>query len=383
MKYYLEQCLCSVQKAVQALEAEVFVVDNASADGSLEYLQPRFPEVIFICNKTNLGYAKANNQGLALAKGRFILFLNPDIILPEDCFVKCIQFFNSNPNTGACGVRMLDGGGRFLPESKRGFPLPGTALYKLTGLASLFPRSRVFARYYLGHLDENHNHEVDVLAGAFFMARKQVLEKTGGFDEQFFMYGEDIDLSYRIGKAGHSLYYLAETSIIHFKGESTKKGNLNYVKLFYKAMLVFVDKHYGQGRLRPVARLLQAFVWCGAAVSAAANLFRRALPKKAKKSVTTIILGAEQEIEKVKAILNRREYPSCRLYEVLPHGDYVNDIKNALTDEIIFCQGVLPFKTIIKIMEELSGSSLFKIYSADSNSIISSDDKNTPGTVLV
>src|SRR5688500_4376156 len=148
--------------------------------------------MIFIPNRVNTGFAKANNQGLRLAKGKYILFLNPDTILAEDSLEKCIHFMDQTPSAGSCGVKMLDGSGQFLPESKRGFPSPETSFYKLSGLTSVFPASKRFAYYYLGHLDEREDHEVDVLAGAFFMARKDALEKTGGFDEQFFMYGEDI-----------------------------------------------------------------------------------------------------------------------------------------------------------------------------------------------
>ena len=193
----------SVQKACTGLNAELIVVDNNSADNSIEFISSRFPSVQFIANSENLGFAKACNQGLQKAKGEYILFLNPDTIVPEDCFNLCISFFQSHPKAGALGVKMLDGSGKFLKESKRAFPSPLTSLYKLFGLAKLFPRSRTFARYHLGHLDENKSNEVDVLAGAFMMIRKEVLDKVGSFDETFFMYGEDIDLSYRIQQAGY------------------------------------------------------------------------------------------------------------------------------------------------------------------------------------
>ena len=248
VKHFLEQCLYSVQKALLGVVSEVVVIDNNSTDNSLSYLQPRFPGIEFIRNSENLGFAKACNQGLARAKGEFVLFLNPDTILPENCIKKCIAFLQQHPDAGALGVRMLDGRGKFLKESKRSFPSPLTSLYKLFGLAKLFPRSRTFSRYHLGFLDENQNHEVDVLAGAFIMARTSIMKSTGGFDETFFMYGEDVDLSYRIQKAGHKNYYFAETCIIHFKGESTRKASMNYVRMFYTAMSLFVHKHYGGSR---------------------------------------------------------------------------------------------------------------------------------------
>ncbi|MEO6541840.1 MAG: glycosyltransferase family 2 protein, partial [Ferruginibacter sp.] len=227
VKYFLEQCLYSVQKACLGIDAEIIVTDNNSSDGSRAFLEPAFPAVNFIWNTNNLGFAKANNQALAMAKGDLILFLNPDTILPEDSIQNCLQFFNLNKKAGALGIHMVDGSGNFLKESKRAFPSPLTSLYKLTGLTRLFPHSKIFARYHLGHLSEHENHEVDVLAGAFIMMPRKVLEEIGNFDEQFFMYGEDVDLSFRIQKAGYKNYYFAESSIIHFKGESTKRGSLN------------------------------------------------------------------------------------------------------------------------------------------------------------
>jgi GT2 family glycosyltransferase len=235
-------------KAVAGVAAEVIVIDNNSSDNSVVYLQHAFSSIQFIANDENIGFAKACNQGISLAKGDHILFLNPDTIVPEDCFKKCIAFFAEHKDAGALGIKMLDGSGKFLKESKRSFPSPKTSLYKLFGLSKLFPHSKTFSKYHLGNLDENKDHEVDVLAGAFMMVRKEVLERTGGFDEVFFMYGEDVDLSYRILKAGYKNYYFSGSSIIHFKGESTRKGSLNYVLLFYNAMSVFVGKHYGGGR---------------------------------------------------------------------------------------------------------------------------------------
>ncbi len=276
VKHFLEQCLCSVQKACSGLAAEVMVVDNNSTDNSLEYLSSRFESVQFISNKENLGFAKACNQGWQKAKGDYVLFLNPDTIVPEDCINKCISFFQSHPDAGALGVKMLDGSGKFLKESKRAFPSPLTSLFKLFGLAKLFPRSGTFARYHLGHLDENKNNEVDVLAGAFMMIRREVLEKVGSFDETFFMYGEDIDLSYRIQQAGYKNYYFSGTSIIHFKGESTRKGSMNYVRMFYKAMSVFVKKHYGGSRAGVFNFLIQTAIWFRALLTAIGTFIRRA-----------------------------------------------------------------------------------------------------------
>lgn len=274
MKYFLEQCLHSVRRALEGVEGEVIVVDNNSTDGSVEYLQPRFPGTTFIANTANSGFARACNQGLAAARGRYVLFLNPDTLLAEDTLHQSLRFMEAHPEAGALGVRMVDGAGRFLKESKRSFPSPLTSLFKLFGFSRVFPRSRVFSRYHLGHLDAHRNHEVDVLAGAYMLVRRDVLEKIGSFDENFFMYGEDVDLSYRIQKAGYKNYYLAETAIIHFKGESTKRGSLNYVRLFYSAMSKFVQKHYGGARASIFRIAIQLAILTRAAMAAGAKFLK-------------------------------------------------------------------------------------------------------------
>jgi GT2 family glycosyltransferase len=276
VKHFLEQCLCSVWKAIAyaKIEAEVLVIDNHSQDNSLDYLQPLFPDIKFISNDQNYGFAKACNQGWQLSKGKYVLFLNPDTIIAEDCFSTCISFFGSHPDAGAVGVKMLDGHGNFLKESKRAFPSPVTSLFKLFGFARVFPKSKTFSRYHLGHLHKNENHEVDVLAGAFMMADRKVLEEVGSFNEAFFMYGEDVDLSYRIQKAGYKNYYLAETSMLHFKGESTKKGSLNYVRMFYNAMSIFVRKHYGGTRAGIFNFLIHVAIWIRAAMAATTRFIR-------------------------------------------------------------------------------------------------------------
>lgn len=276
VKFFLEQCLLSVQKAMQSMAGEILVVDNASKDGSQIYLKEKFPDVRFFWNDENMGFAKANNLALKAAQGNYILFLNPDTIVPEDCFEKCIVFMQLHTEAGALGVQMLDGSGRFLPESKRAFPSLIPALFRLSGLSRLFPKSTIFNRYHLGHLDQNKNYPVDVLAGAFMLIRKEVLTKTGSFDERFFMYAEDIDLSYRICKAGFKNYYFSECSILHFKGESTHKASLNYVKMFYHAMSLFVDKHYTGVHAKVFRIFIHAAIWMRALLSMVKRLIRSA-----------------------------------------------------------------------------------------------------------
>ena len=274
VKYFLEHCLNSALYALKGIDGEIIVVDNHSTDGSKSYFENRFPQVKFIWNETNIGFGKANNLGLKYATGEYILFLNPDTIVPEDCFEKCISFIRSKNDNCALGVKMIDGSGNFLKESKRSFPYPFTSLFKLMGLANLFPHSKLFAKYHLGNLDENKNHEVDVLAGAFMMIPRKIMDIVKGFDEDFFMYGEDVDLSYRIQQAGFVNYYFAETTIIHFKGESTKKGSLNYVKMFYSAMSIFVNKHYKNSRAGVFHLFIQVAIGLRAVMAAGTRFIK-------------------------------------------------------------------------------------------------------------
>ncbi len=243
VKHYLEQCLHSVRRATASLQAEVWVVDNNSTDGSIDYLQPRFPEVHFVANKENVGFSRANNQAIKASAGEYVLLLNPDTIVGEDVLVTAIDFLDSHPEVGATGVAMLKSDGEFAWESRRGLPTPFTSFCKMSGLGSLFPHSRLFGRYYMRYLDRNRANPIEVISGAFNMVRRSALDRVGLLDEDFFMYGEDIDLSYRLLKGGYQNYFLP-CSIVHYKGESTQKSSFRYVHIFYNAMLIFFDKHY-------------------------------------------------------------------------------------------------------------------------------------------
>ena len=395
VKYFLEQCLCAVQKACVNITAEIFVVDNNSTDGSREYLLPKFPTVNFTWNNTNAGFAKANNQALANAKGEYILFLNPDTIVPEDCFEKGMNFFKTNPGAGALGVRMIDGSGKFLKESKRAFPSPLTSLYKLTGLSNLFPRSKIFAKYYLGHLAENKNHEVDVLAGAFMLIPGKVLTATGGFDEIFFMYGEDVDLSYRIQKAGFKNYYFAETSIIHFKGESTGKGSLNYVRMFYKAMSLFVKKHYSGSRAGIFIFFIQIAIWCRAAISAVGRIFSSIRMPSAtpNEHLQTIIVSNENDFSFITGLMQQAGMQQRILGRVNNGGIDTNGIlgniqqlpeliKKLYVKEIIFCEDGLSFKEIIATIQQLPAEVRNKFHASGSSSIVGSYSKDENGDYI-
>ncbi|TND06571.1 MAG: putative glycosyltransferase [Bacteroidetes bacterium] len=279
VQHFLEQCLHSVRKASKNLAVEVFVVDNNSVDGSLQMLAEKFPEIHLIANKENLGFSKANNQAMRIAKGEYVLLLNPDTVVEEETFEKVVRFMDSRPDAGGLGVMMLDGKGNFLPESKRGLPTPAVAFYKIFGFSKIFPRSRTFGRYHLGYLDKNETHEVEILAGAFMLMRKSVLDTVGLLDEAFFMYGEDIDLSYRIILGGYKNYYFPETRIIHYKGESTKKSSVNYVFVFYNAMVIFAKKHFSQKNARLFSMLINVAVWLRAGAAVMMRMAKRmALP---------------------------------------------------------------------------------------------------------
>lgn len=259
-KPLIEQCIISVKKALHEIQGEIIVVDNNSTDGSKEYLPQHFADVKFMANARNLGFAKACNQGFKISSGKYVLFLNPDTIIPESSLSQCISFFETHSDAGAIGVRMINGDGKFLKESKRGYPSPSVSFYKLFGLAAIFPRSKTLAKYYQGHLPEKEISSVEVLSGAFMMVRRDVFEKINGFDEDFFMYGEDIDLSLRVHKAGYENYYLGNISVIHLKGGSTTYNN-KYVQDFYGAMKLFVKKHHAD---KPV--LYRSFLNTGIAI---------------------------------------------------------------------------------------------------------------------
>ncbi|BDQ04200.1 glycosyltransferase [Ignavibacterium sp.] len=243
VKEFLKNLLHSIKKASQNLSTEIIVVDNASDDGSIEMLREKFPEVKLIANDKNLGFGKANNIGLQLAKGKYILLINPDTLVAEDTFTKLIEFFETHPDAGMVGCKILNPDGSLQLACRRSFPGPWTSFTKVTGLSTLFPKSKLFAKYNLTYLDENQTYEVDAISGSFMMMRKEVYDKVDGFDEQFFMYGEDLDLCFRIQKAGYKIYYVHTTQIIHYKGESTKRSSLDETKVFYQAMHLFVKKH--------------------------------------------------------------------------------------------------------------------------------------------
>lgn len=278
VKHFLEQCLNSVRKAAQHVDAEVWVVDNNSVDHSVEMVAEKFPEVRLIANKDNPGFSVANNQAIKRSDAEYVLLLNPDTVVEEFTFKKVVDFMDAHDDAGGLGVKMLDGNGNFLPESKRGLPTPSVAFYKISGLASIFPKSKTFGHYHLGYMDKDETHSVEILSGAFMLMRKKTLDKVGLLDETFFMYGEDIDLSYRIIKGGYKNYYFPETRIIHYKGESTKKSSVNYVYTFYNAMVIFAEKHFSLKYAKLFSLLINFAIILRASISISKRFAGKILP---------------------------------------------------------------------------------------------------------
>jgi GT2 family glycosyltransferase len=401
--YFLEQALLSVRKALQGLEGEVFVVDNNSDDQTVAMVQARFPEVALLVNPTNLGFARANNQAIARAQGKYILLLNPDTVVQEDTFRCCLEFMDRHPEAGGLGVKMIDGEGAFLPESMRGLPTPAVAFHKMAGLTALFPRSRVFGRYYLGYLNRHQVQEVDVLAGAFMFLRRESLQKTGWLDESFFMYGEDIDLSYRLQQAGYKNFYLPHTQIIHYKGESTRRGSLNYVYLFYRAMWVFVRKHFSGRQAVFFGLLLQLAIVGRAALSAAARFLHPLLfcwrrpGSSARKEKKIAVVGGAAEFARVAALLQAARVPA-RLLGFCGPGPangladhYLGSLdqlpgiaRQHQVEELIFSGKDLASGEIMAWMEKLKARDLhYKIIPEGSAYIIGSHSRNSRGDYYV
>ena len=350
---------------------------------------------MFKWNEKNVGFARANNEVLKDARGSVILFLNPDTIVPEDCFEKCLAFINSNDDCGALGVRMIDGAGSFLKESKRSIPTPMASFFKMAGLAKLFPSSAFFSKYYAGHLPEQETNIVDVLAGAFLMIRKKVLDKTGGFDEAFFMYAEDIDLSYRVQKEGYKNYFFTGTTIIHFKGESTQRESKSYITRFYGAMQLFVAKHYRDKKA--IAFLMTLAITVGKML-AFIKLYGKKYLFASKKKIAldgreTIVIADQPYFNEMIQLIKHAKDPlliqgrvSLDVNDRFPSTGSIDDIQNIVkkncTSVILFCEDPLALKTMIGIMELLKGQVDFLFHAKGSQGIVGSSNKHDNGIII-
>lgn len=380
VKYFLELCLHSLQKALMGIAAEIIVVDNHSSDGSPEQLKPLFPAVTFLVNEENVGFARANNQALRRASGDYILFLNPDTLVPEDFVHHCLSFLKKTPGVGGIGVRMVDGSGRFLKESRRGFPGPWVAFCRLAGLSALFPQSRRFSAYYLGYLPADTTHPAPVLSGACLWVARSIVNELGGFDERFFMYAEDIDLSFRIEKAGYLNYYLADTTIIHFKGESTFR-DMRYIRHFYRAMSQFRRKHFRKGVPAVLDIAAEAAIWCRAAIVGLVRVVGIGLAglagqtqRRPAEPVRTWITGDANEAGEVSAGL-------------IQGGQRVVVAEQGLAEEIIYCEGSgFSFRQSIERLEAdapYRHGRQVKFHASGSRSATGSADPNGRGETLV
>jgi GT2 family glycosyltransferase len=362
--YFLELCVLSVQNAIENLDAEIIVIDNNSQDDSCEMMKKRFPNLKLIENKENSGFPKGNNIGVAEAKGEYICILNPDTVVAEDTFTKVLAFAKKQNDLGIVGVKLIDGTGNFLPESKRGIPTPWVAFTKIMGLYKLFPKA--FGKYYAQHLSENETGKFEILVGAFMMMKRELYNEIGGFDENCFMYSDDIDLSYMALKKGKSNYYFHETSVIHYKGESTVKDG-TYMKRNQQAMNFFYDKHFRRSFFFTV------FMKMGIVFFSLVKLFRG--KPKPKSSPDNYILISSNEILRKKLEHSFRK--SIKLQ------DSSQPFSKNTTTEIIFDQNYLDFKTIINALEANKNNGFtFKIIPKSSHFMLGSNSSFDRGEVV-
>ena len=368
VRYFLEQCVRSVQAALHGIEAEIIVVDNASADDSCAMMQRLFPEVLLIQNTENIGFTKGNNIGVAQAQGEFICILNPDTVVAEDTFTKLLAFALNQAQLGMVGCQLIDGSGQFLPESKRGIPTPWVALTKITGLYKLFPSWSSCTKYYAQHLLPNQTGQVEILVGAFILMRKAVYDEVGGFDEGCFMYADDIDLSYSVLQKGYSNRYFGETTVIHYKGESTLRDH-KYMRRFQEAMEFFYRKHFGQS-------VFSWFFILGLRMGA----FLFSLQKKQQavtqvKPISSYVLVSNQEALRV-TLETQLQAPVIRTEDLQIQPGLANQ-------EVLFDVDFVTNKSCIAQMKLLAKTGLtFKIKPKNANFILGSNHSNDRGSVV-
>ncbi len=353
MRYFLELCLKSVEAALNDLDAEIIVVDNNSSDDSCEMIKALFPKVKLIANTTNFGFSKGNNIGVAEAQGEYICILNPDTVVSETTFKDILKFIKSKSEIGILGCRLIDGQGQFLPESKRYVPTPSVAIKKIFGFTD---------SYYVKRLEQIASGRVPVLVGAFMVMKKQVYNEVGGFDEDYFMYGEDVDLSYKIKSANYHNMYYGKVTVIHYKGESTLKDKV-YAKRFYGAMQIFYNKHFKSNFF------FNTFVWFGIQL---ASLFKRSNNRKRRTKIIQYVLISTKMNEALNASLKQdiKLQHNVEVYE--DDTEYILDHHH------------LSFKAIIDIISGTpkNCTATFKILPKNSNFIIGSDSSKSRGEVI-
>lgn len=372
VRYFLEQCVASVQEALSNIDSEIIVVDNNSSDDSCEMMKMRFPNVKLIENTENSGFSKGNNIGVTQAKGDYICILNPDTVVAEDTFVKILAFFENKKNIGIVGCKLIDGTGNFLPESKRGVPKPFVAFTKIFSLYKLFPKTTLFNRYYAQHLSENETGKVDILVGAFMIMKRDLYSEIDGFDENCFMYSDDIDLSYMALKKGKSNYYFHETTVIHYKGESTLKDEI-YMKRFREAMQFFHKKHFKSSFIFDIFMKIGAFFFA---------LVKKNQSKLKPLQVEEYILFSKDENlkNKLELLLHKK---LLRQSKIKGNTLFSHSISNKKQTEILLDNTDLSFKEIISFFEVNKNQGFtFKIIPKKSFFMIGSNNSNDKGMVI-
>jgi GT2 family glycosyltransferase len=373
VRYFLETCLVSVQKAIQNIDSEIIVIDNASTDGSCEMIKERFPEVYLIENKENLGFPKGNNIGVEKAKGDYICILNPDTVIAEDTFEKILQFAENQTELGIIGCKMIDGSGLFLPESKRGIPTPWVAFTKVAGLYKYFPKSTLFNQYYLQHIPQSSTQKVPILTGAFMFLKRQLYQEVGGFDQDCFMYSDDVDLSYLVTKKGFSNYYFADTTIIHYKGESTQKDVL-YMKRFQEAMTFFYKKHFNQ------SYLFTFFMKIGIKLFAFKKMFTLKTFKATQPECYLIMSDNEALEDSITSKFNKNTV----IINNIEGLKMLIGMAEKSTTEVIFDTNFISHSDMIQIMQDINQKNItFKIISRLNDYLIGSNTSEVRGEVII
>lgn len=373
VRYFLEQCVISVQNALETIEGEIIVIDNNSSDDSCEMMKQRFPNVKLIQNNENIGFPKGNNIGVSQAKGEYICILNPDTVVAEDTFTKVLAFAKKQSDLGILGCKLIDGGGNFLPESKRGVPTPWVAFTKITGLYKFLPASEIFGKYYAQHLNENQTGKVDILVGAFMLMKRDLYLEVGGFDEDCFMYSDDIDLSYRVLKGGKSNYYFHKTTIIHYKGESTIKDG-TYMKRFQEAMNFFYKKHF------KVSLFFSLFMKLGIIFFSLVKMFQGKPRIKTVPKSYLLYSANEKLVDKLRLVLQKKV-----LFHDLKTEKMVisSSVKSKISTEVILDNEFISFKECIAILESSRNKRFtFKIIPKNANFLIGSNNSNERGEII-
>ncbi|MFT5963828.1 MAG: GT2 family glycosyltransferase [Flavobacterium sp.] len=374
VRYFLELCVLSVENALERIDGEIIVIDNNSSDDSCTMMQQRFPRVKLIQNKENFGFSKGNNIGVEQANGEYICILNPDTVVAEDTFTKVLAFAESKKDLGIVGVKLIDGAGNFLPESKRGTPTPFVAFTKMMGLYKIRLKVEMFGRYYAQHLREDETAKVDILVGAFMLMKRQLYLDLGGFDENCFMYSDDIDLSYRMLQKGKSNYYYHETTVLHYKGESTIRDGV-YMKRFQEAMNFFYEKHF------KVSAFFSIGMKMGISFFSFVKMFQ-GKPKSKKVPQSFIFYSANMELaQKTTSILGKKvSFHDLKTEKMV----ISSQIKDETPVEILLDNHYVSFKECIRFMETIKRVGVtFKILPKNTAFLIGSDNSNERGVVVI